>query len=233
MARLSPCHFKHFYASERNFMVLEKKQTTVAYRCPHCGAGVMSIVDVFTLGADMIKLRCSCHNSEMTIVRQKDSVRLVVPCILCPKPHSFTVSSSVFFGKDEFFLQCPYSDMNICFIGDQNIVKAELARGELELLELMEKNGISDFSALHEEEEEYTTDPESQQMALFVVRELEADGKIYCRCKDDSEEDRYEVELTSDGIEVSCRECGAKRHIPTDNSLELHAFLDSDSLYLE
>lgn len=217
-------------------MVLNKKQTTVAYRCPHCGAGVMSIVDVFTLGADMIKLRCSCHNSEMTIVRQKDSVRLSVPCILCPKPHSFTVSSSVFFGNEEFFLQCPYSDMNICFIGEQNAVKAELARTELELLELMEKNGITDFSALHsgEEEDEYTADPEACAAALFVVRELEAEGKIYCKCeREGAPEDRFEVELCDDGMIVVCRECGAKRHISTDNSLDFHAFLDADALYLE
>ena len=38
-------------------MVLEPKQTTIAYRCPHCGSGVMSIVDFFKLGADMVKLK--------------------------------------------------------------------------------------------------------------------------------------------------------------------------------
>ena len=30
-------------------MVLDAKQTTVAYRCPHCGAGVMSAVSLFHL----------------------------------------------------------------------------------------------------------------------------------------------------------------------------------------
>ena len=53
-------------------MVLDLKQTTVAYRCPHCGAGVMSAVGLFSLSADMVKLKCTCGKSEMTIVYSKD-----------------------------------------------------------------------------------------------------------------------------------------------------------------
>ena len=53
-------------------MILDPKQTTVAYRCPHCGAGVMGLVGLFTLSADMIKLKCTCGESEMSIVYSKD-----------------------------------------------------------------------------------------------------------------------------------------------------------------
>ena len=53
-------------------MVLDFKQTTVAYRCPHCGAGVMSAVGLFSLNADMVKLKCTCGKSEMTVVYSKD-----------------------------------------------------------------------------------------------------------------------------------------------------------------
>ena len=48
-------------------MVLDKKQTTVAYRCNKCGAGVMGMIDIFTLSAPMIKLKCDCGGSEMRI----------------------------------------------------------------------------------------------------------------------------------------------------------------------
>ena len=37
-------------------MVLQQKQTTVAYRCPECGSIVLSLVGVFALSADMIRL---------------------------------------------------------------------------------------------------------------------------------------------------------------------------------
>ena len=41
-------------------MVLKEKHTTVAYRCPFCGSGVMSAVGLFGLSADMVKLKCPC-----------------------------------------------------------------------------------------------------------------------------------------------------------------------------
>ena len=222
-----------------NIMVLKKKQTTIAYRCPHCGAGVMSMIDVFTLSAPMIKLKCDCGGSEMTIVKQNDGkIRLTVPCIICPNPHSFLVSPNVFFGKEEFFLQCPYSDMNVCFLGEMDYVKANLARGELELMELMEKSGIADLSAFREanaDDSNEVLDSEIAQSVIFVLSELEAEGKIFCKCEHshDIDEEKYGFEARSDGVLVRCRDCGAERVIPADNSLNAHAFLDAEALYLE
>ena len=53
-------------------MILENKKTTIAYRCPACGSGVMSAVDIFRLSADMVKLKCTCKHSEMTAVQTGD-----------------------------------------------------------------------------------------------------------------------------------------------------------------
>ena len=53
-------------------MVLDKKETTVAYRCPQCGSWVASIVGVFSLTADMLRLKCPCGESELTIVNTND-----------------------------------------------------------------------------------------------------------------------------------------------------------------
>ena len=134
--------------SERcGFMILEPKKTTVAYRCPECGAGVLSIVGMFSLSANRLKLKCDCGKSELDVVLQDDKVRLTVPCIFCRKTHVFTVNKQIFYGRDLFVITCPYSDINICFMGEENHVRAELARSELELLDMLEENGISDFSA--------------------------------------------------------------------------------------
>lgn len=215
-------------------MVLETKKTTVAYRCPHCGAGIMSAVDVFSLNADMVKLKCTCQKSELTIVKTNDGkIRLVVPCILCPRPHNFVISSSIFFGKDLFVLPCAYSDINICFIGEMNHVKAELARSELELLDLLEQSGVDSFEALHGNESvPDLTDPQILDIVMFVIKDLDEEGKIFCKCKD-GEEKNFDVEVTDDGVKVSCTKCGASRLIPTDSTLAAHAFLNTDSLYLE
>ena len=220
-------------------MVLKNKQTTIAYRCPRCGAGVMSALDIFTLSAPMIKLKCDCGGSEMTVMKQADGkIRLTVPCLFCPNPHNFVVSPGIFFGEEDFFLQCPYSDMDICFLGDMDHVKANLARGELKLMELMEENGINDLSAFREAnttDEDEALDSELTQSVLFVLSELEAEGKIFCKCEhsEQIDEEKYGFEIFSDGVLVKCRDCGAECKIPTDNSLNTHAFLDADSLYLE
>ncbi len=167
-------------------MLLNEKRTTVAYRCPDCGAGVLSAVGLFNLSADMVKLKCSCGKSEMKLVYNRDgTVRLTVPCLLCAAPHNFTVKSNVFFAEDLFVLPCPYSDINIAFTGEMNRVKAELARTELELLDLLEENGITDFSALHGDEKDLP-DPQILDIVLFVIDDLDAEGKIYCHCHPDT-----------------------------------------------
>ena len=226
-------------------MVIESKQTTVAYRCPACGAGVMSVVGLFSLAADMIKLKCTCGKSHMDIVYRKSEgqMRLSVPCIFCNKPHTFNVNESLFFSKDIFLLPCPYSDINIGFIGETNKVKAELARTELELLDMLEENGIEDFKSLHGDENDLP-DPQVIDVIKYIVGDLDAEGKIYCRCYPEGreplpddvierEDSDYEIEIGNDHIKVCCTKCGASREIPTDSMLSAHAFLNSDYLKLE
>lgn len=216
-------------------MVLEPRKTTVGYRCPHCGTGVISVVGMLSLGADMLKLKCECGGSELSLVFSKDgNVRLSVPCILCPTPHTFTIRKSLFFEKDLFCLPCPYSDINICLIGDGNRVKAELSRTELELLQIFEENGIDSIAALQKlNEGECLPDPEIRSIVTFVIRELDADGKITCKCQSAPSDREYDVEVCTDHVRISCSTCGAERVIPTDSYLAAHAFLNCDELRLE
>ena len=211
-------------------MVISPKQTTIAYRCPHCGAGIMSAVGFFALSGDMLKLKCDCGESELVIQRGRDAkIRLTVPCILCPKPHPYTISETLFFGRELFTLSCPYSDLDACFIGETNHVKAALAKNELDLLELMEEAGVESFDALHQPQT--LTDPQIYDIILFVIRELEAEGEIHCRCADG--EGEYEVEVLDDCVRVSCAKCGAEARLPTDSVLAANAFLNADRLTLE
>ena len=215
-------------------MVLDSKQTTIAYRCPHCGAGVLSAVNVFSLSADMVKLKCTCGKSEMTVVSgNDDKIRLTVPCLACTTPHVYTLNQSLFYGKDLFTMQCPYvSDFTLAFVGEANQVKAELARTELALLDLMEKCGIQDPTSLREEEQ-ILSDPQVLDIVMFVIHDMDAEGKIYCKCPADDNGREYDVEILDEGVKVTCRQCGASRTIPTDSRLGAHAFLNADALYLE
>lgn len=212
-------------------MVLETKKSTVAYRCPACGSGVMSVVDTFRLSADMVKLKCECGGSEMVMVKTGDGkVRFTVPCMLCPKPHSFTVSTNLFFDKELFVLPCPYSDLNVAMMGESNHVKAELSRTELQLLDMLEKSGVESLDVFHSEQ--YLTDPQVLEIVSYMIKELDEEGRIYCKCEGEEEGD-YEIEMTNEGLKVSCRKCGASKVVPTNSLIQANEFLNADSLTLE
>ena len=54
-------------------MILEPKSTSIAYRCPSCGSGIMSAVDVFKLSADRVRLKCTnpdCASVPIDIEKQ-------------------------------------------------------------------------------------------------------------------------------------------------------------------
>lgn len=215
-------------------MVLPEKRTTLAYRCPHCGTGVISAVDIFALGGGMVKLKCTCGESALSAVTTDESkIHLTVPCILCGSDHHFTLSSSLFFGKDIFPLSCPYTGMNIAFLGEMNRVRAELAKSELELLDLMEESGIKSFELSEEEKQNTITDSQIRDVVLFVINDLDAEGKIDCKCQKEENGRQYDAEILDDGILVKCRKCHASRFIPTDSGLAANAFLNIDALHLE
>jgi hypothetical protein len=130
-------------------------------------------------------------------------------------------------------MQCPYvSDFTLAFVGEMNQVKAELARTELALLDLMEKCGIKDPTTL-QQEAEALPDPQVLDIVMFVIHDMEAEGKIYCKCDPADNGREYDAEVLEDGVRVCCRKCAASRVIPTDSNLSAHAFLNADALYLE
>lgn len=209
-------------------MVLDKKEATVAYRCPSCGSGVLSLVGAFSLSADMIRLRCSCGKSEMTVQYRSDRrVRLTVPCLFCPTPHSFTVSDELFFRREITSFPCPYTGIDIAFIGSKGAVMKSLERSEHELLELL---GEADPADLERVRNQALTDPQIFDIVNFVVADLKEEGKIYCNCRDGKGD--YRVMIGDNSIRVICARCGAQAEFPADSVTSAHKFLDADVLYL-
>ncbi len=214
-------------------MVLDKKETSVAYRCPQCGSWVGSIVGIFSLSADMLKLKCPCGESEMTMVHTNDKkVRLTVPCFLCPNPHNYTISSQTFFDKDLLALPCAYSGIDICLMGDgEAVLKAEEESDrELGLL-IEEAGGQNPFGRKSEEESPVFSDPQILEIINFVIRDLDEAGEISCHCPE--YEGSYKVDVMSDGVLVTCENCKAKKHIPVTSTISAQAFLNCDHLDLE
>ena len=104
-------------------MILHENKTFLAYRCPHCGTGVIGLCGTFALGGGrLFRLRCACGESNMSVCETSDhKIRLSVPCLLCRTDHHYVLSPSLFFGKELFLLNCTYSDLDICFSGTEEI----------------------------------------------------------------------------------------------------------------
>lgn len=209
-------------------MILDKKQTTIAYRCPECGCIVRGIVGIFSLSADMIKLKCPCGGSGLDIVYTKDKkVRLTVPCFVCPSPHSYLVSSDVFFSKDIFTIPCGFSGLDVCFIGSEDKIDDAIEASEKEIREIVgDYTGkLSDIRS----EEERMPDPQVTEVIRYVLAELIDEGNINCRCDDGGE---YELQFGDDSVFIVCNKCHAEYEVNAVSVDSANAFLNADEITL-
>jgi len=224
-------------------MVIEQKQTHIAYHCPHCGMAVLGYVGEFALSADMLKLKCSCGKSELTVTYTNDKkIRLSVPCLFCDAPHSYVVTQKVFFERDTFLLTCPYMGVDICFMGKPESLQKELDRSAKELNALFEENNLSlpinsgktaDAQTDDEDEDavddQFLADPQIYDIVRFVVSDLSAEGAVVCPCGVGG----YDVEIVHGGVRVFCEECGAEHVFPINSVSAAQDFLACDAITLE
>ena len=167
-------------------MIVDMGQTHVAYRCPECGTVIYGFVGKFALAANMLRLKCSCGGSAMDITISNDNkIRLSVPCLFCKQNHTYTVSQSIFFGRDLFLLPCPYANMDIAFMGEKEKTDEAINRSEEDLKRLLtslEAESLKDIQPIDLDQEDILPDPAIYDTLRFLVKDLEADGKIDCPC---------------------------------------------------
>ena len=209
------------------------KQRNIAYRCPGCGSAVIGLVGKFALHANMLRLKCSCGDEQSLDITMADGkIRLSVPCLFCRQNHSYVVSESLFFENDRFLLNCPYSNMDIAIIGDEETVNQELARTEAELNMLMknlEAEELSDIQPEDMPEAEILPDPAVYDTLRFVVKDLEAEGKLHCPCGMGP----YDLRFTDGGMQVWCDSCGATYDFNATSPTMAEEYLELDEIRLK
>lgn len=220
-------------------MLLNSKEITLAYRCPRCGAGVLSMVGVFSLSGDLVKLKCSCGESELRIEKNADGkIRLIVPCIVCAKPHVYVLGQNQFFRRGEgdvLRLPCPYTGLDLCFIGEKNDLQAALQEADDALLALMREAGLEDIEQLHAGDEMLEAreqDPQVADIVRYAIRELDDEGRIKCNCQNNAISD-YQFRLHDGDVTIWCEECGATLTLAMPGVSAAEAFLQRDSLTLK
>lgn len=223
-------------------MILNSNNATIAYRCPECGDTVFSIANVFSLSGDMIRIICkNCRGSVLTLTGSSDGkARLSVPCLACPKPHNFTLAlSSLFSDKERVIcLPCPYTGIDICFVGEKEKVIEALEKSDKALIELMNEAGIGDFQSIRgedydedDEDDEEGYDPMVEDIVSFVIADLAADNAITCGCPDG--QGHYAHRFYKDKLIVFCENCKCAREIRMTGITDANKFLELDSLALK
>ena len=190
-------------------MAIIAKHTHIAYRCPDCGSVVYGLVGEFALTSSMLRLKCGCGKSALDITVTNDKkLRLSVPCVFCKDNHNFIVSTGIFFERDLFFFNCPYANMDIGFLGEKAKIDAAVEENTKALTRLIQDMGaeaLDEIQPMDMDEDEVLPDATVYDLIRFIVKDLEAEGRIDCPCHSGS----YDLRFAPGGIQAYCPECGA------------------------
>ncbi|MBQ8393491.1 MAG: hypothetical protein IJX51_06945 [Clostridia bacterium] len=211
-------------------MILNQKETTLAYRCPACGGVVTSMVGAFSLSGKMFRLKCSCGGSHMTVEKTNDGkMRLIVPCMVCSSDHSYIISNEVFFDSDVFVIGCAMSGIDICFIGKDKMVEDAILRSNEEIIEMVGDGNLSSIKNMEKDRSDLS-DPQITEIIKYVINDLADEGKIYCNCNDGGD---FICDIYDEHITLRCSKCGCKKDIPTNSVISAHDFLEASELHLK
>lgn len=219
-------------------MIITPKETTIAYRCPSCGKGVKSIVGIFSLTGDRMRLKCQCGESHLDIEKNKSGkVKVTVPCMLCGTDHSFTIADDSFFKKELFKYPCTYTGIDCCFIGTEEKVDGALEKNEADIVELCKQVGLGDPSDMlranssddSDDDDMENTGEDVLDTIVFVLRDLLDTGSIKCKC----DAPDFDYVLCKGYVKVFCKNCGASADIPARGKSDAEHFLECYELDLK
>ncbi len=185
------------------------KHTHIAYRCPECGEMVFGLALKLALDSKLIRLKCACGKSALDITVTNDKkIRLSVPCVFCKDNHNFVVTQSIFFERDLFYFNCPYANIDIGFLGEKEKIDEAIEANAKTLTKLIADMGaetLDELQPMDMDEDEILPDAAVYDLIRFVVKDLEAEGKIDCPCHSGC----YDIRYAPGGIQAFCEECGA------------------------
>ncbi len=173
------------------------KDKQIALRCTLCGKLEQHDLSVFSFsGSHSHRIYCSCGFRKAIInIKDRCSVLIQVPCILCETEHVFTYPIKKFWRTGLEGLICPESAAELGYFGDAETVQMAV--------EHWQEKHIGGF-------DEYFQNPPVMFDMLNHLHHVAENKRLSCSCG--SRE--IEVDLYPDCLELHCSRCGAISRIP-------------------
>lgn len=180
----------------------------IAYICPYCGKLTTRDITLFDLPKNGADFYCSdemCKEKIITASHKRDRYVFEVKCTACDSTHTFRMKHSNFWSNDLTVLSCPETSVDILFLGKKEKIEKELVYQ----------------NELYREAEREISESESLGVYFGVIRIvnlLSKEDKISCsKCGGKA----FNIELTDDGVKLSCRHCDAEALLGLDiNSIQ-------------
>lgn len=208
------------------------RRNQIAFRCPECGTATVGFLGGLSSVSDMLRLKCECQNWALEIKKLADGkLHLSVPCVFCKDTHGYTVSAGVINRDEPTMLACPYASMDILFMGDEVQLPRELERSAKELERILasfEAEDLHDIQPLDIDENDAPPDPSIFDSINFIVRDLEAEGKVHCPCG----QGEYELRFCDEGMQVYCTHCGTSYTFYAKTQTAAEEYLGLDEITL-
>ena len=210
---------------------LNKKQ--IAYRCPDCATVTVGFLGRMSADRGMLRLKCSCGESTLDITpKAEEKVHLSVPCVYCKESHGYNISRELLLRDKQTRLTCPFSGMDIAFIGSPDEISraSERTAGELaNIMAALEADDVKDIQPTDCDESEGNFDPSVFDTINFLVKDLEADNRVECPCKRGKD---YTLRFTDEGMQLSCPDCGASYLFYCMSASSAERYLSLDGIKL-
>lgn len=209
---------------------MDLQTTTIAFICPSCGSTVVKDINIFSLSGGL-DISCRCGETLNMKVSAERKVTISVPCIACPENHTTRLSSASFFQKELFTIQCPYTALDICYIGHHDKAVKAVNDNKKYLEETFaEQQGDAapEDDVLKEAYDRYDN-PMVMSDVLLMLRDFIADGAVTCEC---GNLDKLRVDIARDHVLLYCNGCGKSRVIRalTENDVTYLCELDKIEL---
>ncbi len=205
-----------------------ERKLRVAYRCSYCGSVISADITKKTLERPF-KLPCiECRKSTLEISKTPDNkIKLLVPCLMCPHPHPYTVSESMFFEREVLSLQCSFTGLDICFIGDEYEVEDLIDASGAIIREMTDGEELGDAQE-RKNADMMVADTSVMREVLFAIGELEQNKKIKCSCGSHA----VKALIDYDKVKIVCKVCAKSAEIPARTRFDANDAIDLEALIL-